>query len=52
MKNYNLSMLLFVVLAFAKAYTLQAQQDVTGIAHYQSKMTLEKPKDSSSMSKM
>jgi GLPGLI family protein len=52
MKNYNLSMLLFVVLAFAKAYTLQAQQDFTGIAHYQSKMTLEKSKDSSSMSKM
>jgi GLPGLI family protein len=52
MKNYNLSMLLFVVLAFAKAYTLQAQQDFTGIAHYQSKMTLGKSKDSSSMSKM
>ncbi len=52
MKNLNVTMFLFVVLAFAKAQTSQAQQDFTGIAYYQSKMTLEKSEDSSQMSKL
>lgn len=52
MKNLNFTMLLFVVLAFAKADYLQAQQDITGIAHYQSKMTIERPDDSTGMQKL
>jgi GLPGLI family protein len=52
MKNLNLTMLLFIVLAFAKADFLQAQQDITGIAHYQSKMTIEKSEDSTGMQKL
>ncbi|PQJ13876.1 hypothetical protein BST94_13925 [Nonlabens xylanidelens] len=45
-------MLFFVVLAFAKAYTVQAQQDFTGIAHYQSKMTMKQSEDSTQMAKL
>ncbi|MEO9953017.1 GLPGLI family protein [Nonlabens sp.] len=52
MKRFNKGMLLFVVLAFAKAYTTQAQQDFTGIAHYQSKMTLKQSEDSTQMAKL
>jgi GLPGLI family protein len=52
MKNLNFTMLLFIVLAFAKADFLQAQQDITGIAHYQSKMTIEKSEDSTGMQKL
>ncbi|PPK96746.1 GLPGLI family protein [Nonlabens xylanidelens] len=52
MKSFNLSMLFFVVLAFAKAYTVQAQQDFTGIAHYQSKMTMKQSEDSTQMAKL
>lgn len=52
MKRFNLSMLFFVVLAFAKAYTVQAQQDFTGIAHYQSKMTMKQSEDSTQMAKL
>jgi GLPGLI family protein len=52
MKNLNATMSLFVFLVFVKADISQAQQDFTGIAHYQSKMTLEKPEDSSQMSKL
>jgi GLPGLI family protein len=37
---------LFVLFAFAKAYQANAQQDFTGIATYQSKMTLKMEKDS------
>lgn len=52
MKNFKKSILVFMVLAFAKAYTVQAQQEITGIAHYQSKMTMEKPDDSTGMQKL
>lgn len=52
MKYFNRTFLLFIVLAFAKAYSAQAQQDITGIAHYQSKMTMEKLEDSTGMQKL
>lgn len=52
MKNFKKSILVFMVLAFAKAYTVKAQQEITGIAHYQSKMTMEKPDDSTGMQKL
>jgi GLPGLI family protein len=44
MKNYRLSIIVFMVLAFAKAQFLQAQQEFKGIATYQSKMTFKERK--------
>jgi GLPGLI family protein len=46
MKNFKISMMLVVVFAFAKAYTSHAQE-MTGIAYYKSKMTLEPMKEDS-----
>jgi GLPGLI family protein len=46
MKNPYLTLIVFIVLAFAKAYTATAQQDFTAIAHYKSKMSLGKSSDS------
>jgi GLPGLI family protein len=42
MKNFNLSIIVLLVLAFAKAEFSQAQQQFKGIATYQSKMTFKK----------
>jgi GLPGLI family protein len=44
MKNFKLSIIVFLVLAFAKAEFLQAQQQFKGIATYQSKMTFKERK--------
>ncbi len=42
---------LFVIFAFAKAYQANAQQNFTGIATYQSKMTIERSTDSTALAK-
>ncbi|WP_213521038.1 GLPGLI family protein [Nonlabens sp.] len=51
MKNYNLSMLLFVVFAFAKAYTLQAQNDFKAKATYVALTKINIPEDSTNNKK-
>lgn len=48
MKNYKLSIIVFMIIAFAKAEFLQAQQEFKGIATYQSKMVFKKSESSDS----
>ncbi|WP_124979168.1 GLPGLI family protein [Nonlabens xiamenensis] len=46
MKKFTRTICLLLVIAFAKAELSYAQQEITGIAHYKSKMIMEKSDDS------
>ena len=48
MKNYSLFTIIWIIIAFAKADLIQAQNDFNAIATYQSKMLLKSPKKSDS----